>query len=120
LNESVGRLLDMPPAHIGRWSEDPLRLVAAPYGLNLVKTEREPILLRDLCKGDIGSYYLRQLQIKGTLANWSRRHRSAPGGKLLGLAVALLMVPGRIPVWFRVAGRQRRIGGSIWARFVKA
>jgi SAM-dependent methyltransferase len=117
-NEENGSLLDCPPNHIGRWSPDALRTIGSRHGLRLERHETEPFSLRDFIVEDIKYFYLRRSQRPGTLANRSRAHRSATGGKAAEVLVAAAQAPLRMPTWLKAA-RASGLGGSLWAKFTK-
>jgi len=116
--EENGSLLDMPPNHIGRWSELALKTVGEKHRLQLVGFETEPFSIKQFVKTDVSYSYLRAAQEKGTIANWSRSRRSTRYGKLLAAAVAAASAPRRLNVWRRAA--KLRIGGALWAKYQKA
>lgn len=115
--EQNGSLLDMPPQHIGRWSEPAIKTVGERHGLHLDRLEIQPFSLKEFVKTDVIYSYLRTAQKAGTLANWSRSLRSARYGMLLGGATAAAYAPRRVNVWRRAA--KARIGGALWAEYRK-
>ena len=115
--ERNGSLLDMPPQHIGRWTESALKMIGEHHGLHLERLEVEPFSLKDFIKTDVIYSYLRTAQRVGTVANWSRSLRSARYGRLLGGATAAAYSPRRVNVWRKAA--KARIGGALWAKYRK-
>jgi len=118
-NEQNGGLLDTPPNHIGRWAERTLNTVGKRHGFRLDRYELEPFSLKNFALKDFKYSYQRTSQEAGTLANWSRSHKSARYGKLLAGVVALAYAPRRLTVW-RKAAQTGNLGGSAWARFTKS
>jgi SAM-dependent methyltransferase len=117
-NEQNGSLVDMPPNHIGRWSEPAFKTIGQRHGFRLDQYEVEPFSLKKFVMQDINCSYLRRSQIKGTVANWSRSIRSERYG-LLRRAVAAMYAPRRLNVWRRAA-KAGDLGGSAWAKFSKS
>ena len=104
-NAQNGSLLDMPPNHIGTWSPGALERLGKNAGMVVVELDTEPASLAGFIKTDIAFSYLRRAQFTGSFAHWSRRQRSKPYGKALGMGVALAYAPLRIPVWLKAAKR---------------
>jgi len=117
-NERNGSLLDMPPNHIGRWSEHALKTIGNRFGFRLDVYEAAPFSLKRFIKEDLVYSYLRTSQKTGTIANWSRNLRTARYGKLLGAAVAVAYAPRRLNVWKRAA-QTAGLGGCVWVKFVR-
>jgi SAM-dependent methyltransferase len=118
-NEQNGGLLDTPPNHIGRWTERALSTVGKRHSFRLDRYEIEPFSLKNFALEDFKYSYQRTSQEAGTLASWSRSHKSARYGKLLAGVVALAYAPRRLTVW-RKAAQTGNLGGSAWARFTKS
>jgi len=116
-NERNGSLFDMPPNHIGRYSQRALKAIGDQHGLTLERVEVESFNFKSYMLRDISYSYGRAAQQAGTLANWSRSLRSAPFGKLIGVATAAVLAPRRIFVWNRAA--KAHLGGSFWAQYRK-
>jgi SAM-dependent methyltransferase len=117
-NENNGSLLDMPPNHIGLWSEHAFGRINLRHRLRLDKCEAEPFNLTSFIRLDIAWSYLRKSQESGTFANWSQSRLNASYGKQIRAVAALLNATRRISVW-RKAASERNLGGSTWVRFTK-
>lgn len=113
-DEARGSLLDMPPNHIGRWSREAFETFAAAHGLDLVAFDHEPHVMRTYIRTDIAYSYARRAQVAGTVPHWSAGLRRRRFGKALGVLVALLRAPVRIPVWIQAA-RRDDLGSSSFA-----
>lgn len=114
--EAHESLRDMPPNHIGRWSAQAFRIIAARHALRMEKHEIEPFSLKAFAKKDLHFFYLRRSQETGTIENWSRSLRAKALGKWLGSAVAALNAPRRIRVWSEAA-RRADLGMALWVMF---
>ena len=113
-NESHGSLLDMPPNHISRWTEDAFRAFAARAGWTLTDFRVEPQRWRDFVRQDLVYSHMRRAQKSGSLANRIRgRRRSGVRVALEGVA-ALAAAPARVPGWLKVAGQP--LGDSVWVQ----
>ncbi|MET0448153.1 MAG: class I SAM-dependent methyltransferase [Aeromicrobium sp.] len=113
-DEARGSLLDMPPNHIGRWSREAFETFAADHDLDLVAFDHEPHVMRAYVRTDIAYSYARRAQVPGTVPHWSAGLRQRRFGKALGMLVALLRAPVRIPVWIEAA-RRDDLGSSSFA-----
>lgn len=117
-NESTGSLIDMPPCHISRWTAESFGIIGSRHGLKVEKHQIHPFSFLDFIKMDIMYSYLRRCQKPGTIHNWSRTKRSKKYGKFLGVIIALLFAPTRLPVWVKALSR-RNAGNSFWVKITK-
>lgn len=113
-NQSV---LDLPPNHIGRWTQSAFDAVCRRNGLVLRSAELEPLSWREFLFHDISYSYIRRAQLNpdGLIA----RVRSWPRGRMRRLveaALACLFIPARLSAWHYVYKNRQRLGGSLWVR----
>jgi SAM-dependent methyltransferase len=117
-NEQNGSLIDMPPNHIGRWSERAFKVIGARHSLRLDRHEVEPFSFKEFVRHDISFSYMRLSQQSGSIANLARSLRKAPFGKLIGVATAAAIAPRRIGAWRRAA-KEQGLGLSSWVKYTK-
>jgi hypothetical protein len=116
-SEAQGGLFDMPPNHISRWTRPAFEALAARAGWQLLEHRTEPLAWPDLIRQDLVSVHMQRAQRSGSLAN---RLRSRPRDRLrvmLEAALALVMVPSRLPAWAAAACSAAPMGASVWAHF---
>lgn len=113
-NEANDSLHDMPPNHIGRWTEESFRRVAARHGFAVTAVAKEPFDARDFVRMDLIYSFMRRAQQPGTLANRLYPRRKQP---LARLAVAMAIAAGavsRLPLWLRTWRKTPALGTSLW------
>jgi Methyltransferase domain len=114
-NEQHGGLLDMPPNHIGRWTEPAFRALAARFGFEVVSTDLEPPHPLSFAKEDLVFSYLRRAQESGSLPN---RVRSLPRSRWRSLLEALAVAssaPSRLSAWQAAWKESPQLGDALWA-----
>ena len=115
--EANGSLLDIPPNHIGRWTQSAFDAVCRRNGLVLKSAELEPLSWREFLSHDISYSHIRRAQLNpdGLIA----RVRSWPRSRMRRLveaALAALFIPARLPAWHYAYKNRQRLGGALWVR----
>lgn len=118
-NEQSGSLRDMPPNHIGRWRQSTFEWISRKHNLELKSFRTSPFSLKAFMSRDVGYYYLRKSQQRGTLAEWSRSHRDGPLGKPLMIATGGVYGVARLPMWASHWSHLRRYSHSVLAQFAR-
>jgi SAM-dependent methyltransferase len=116
--ESTGSLLDMPPNHVGRWSDSAFETIAGRANLKVESIEVEPFSFGSFIVEDLKFSYSRKAQQSGTLINWSRSLRTTRTGRLVGAAFAFMTIPTRFPTWLRGL-TAADLGASTWVELSK-
>jgi SAM-dependent methyltransferase len=119
-HEQTDALQDMPPNHIGRWPVSALTHIGASHGFEMVASAVPAYAFHRFIRHDLGYSYLRRMQRRGTLANWSRRFRRMRGGRAIGAAAVLAAAPLRLPVWLRARKQLPKLGGCLWVHMQKS
>ena len=98
-NEQHGCLLDMPPAHIGKWTIAAFESIASRHGFSIVEAERERIGMMKHAMHDTIARYLRRSQEPGSLANRVRRRSRSRARRMMEYAVIAGTGFSRLPAW---------------------
>ncbi len=115
-NESSGGLQDMPPNHISRWTSESLRQLLTRHNLELQETELEPCSLTALCQQDLQDFVLRKSMTPNTLAANAYNMPRTTKRKIALMAVALVYLFQKLPLWFRMVGTYKTLGGALWIK----
>jgi SAM-dependent methyltransferase len=110
-NEANKSLLDMPPNHISRWSDQAFVSLAKMTGFDVLEIMQEPMSFVGFIKQDLIYSHMRRSQVSGSLSN---RVRSKPRDKLRRFeeaALTLMHSPSRFAVWAKALGQQN-LGSS--------
>lgn len=116
-NEGHGSLMDMPPNHISRWTEDAFRALASRAAWEMVSFRTEPMIWRDFVKQDLIYSHMRRAQDSGSIANRIRGRPRSRARVAMESAAALLAAPTRVPAWLDAARSAKSLGDSGWAQF---
>lgn len=111
--ERSGSLIDMPPNHIGRWTEKAFSVLAERTGLQIVSAVTEPFHILNFAMVDLKFYHLKRSQSPGTLANRIRSLRASEARKVMEAALALSWAPIRLPVLLKAARSSEPLGNSM-------
>jgi SAM-dependent methyltransferase len=119
-NEDNGSLIDMPPNHVGRWTEKAFAEASRPHGLNVLEAAIEPFSLKRFARQDIYYSHRRRAQTEGTFSAQARKVKSPAVRKVAEPLAALAGVPGRLPVWLRAARATPHLGGALWVHLARS
>lgn len=111
--EQTSSLIDMPPNHIGRWSEAAFTAQARRADLKLVSAQVEPFNVVKFAKVDLRFSHLKRAQRSGSLANRLRSLPNSKARRLVEAALALAWAPIRAPVMLRATSRSEALGDSV-------
>ncbi len=110
-NENNKSLLDMPPNHISRWSDQAFISLAKMTGFDVLEITQEPMSFMSFIKQDLVYSHMRRSQVPGSISN---RVRSKPRNKFRRIEEAVLTLthsPGRFATWAKALG-QKNLGNS--------
>jgi SAM-dependent methyltransferase len=108
---------DLPPNHIGRWTQSAFDAICRRNGLVLRSAELEPLSWREFLSHDISYSHIRRAQLNpdGLIA-WVRSWPRGRMRRLVEAALACLFIPARLSAWHYVYKNRQRLGGSLWVR----
>jgi len=115
-NERHDSLLDMPPNHISRWTEDSFTALAERLGWTVAERDVQPLAWAEFMKHDLVYAHMRRAQRSGSLANRIRGRRRTPARVAMEGVVALGAAPARARAWLSAAAGGQPLGDSIWVR----
>jgi len=115
-NEAHGALMDMPPNHVGRWTQPAFDKILRKYGFTLRQHRVEPISLVASARGFALYRYLRSSQRRNSIANVVERINSRPLRAAMRIAGLGVHVLAAAPVFFKMS---RDCGYSQWVHAVK-
>lgn len=110
-NEKNNSLLDMPPNHISRWSNQSFISLAEKTGFDLLEITQEPMSFTSFIRQDLVYSHMRRSQVSGSISN---RVRSKPRNKIRRLeeaALSLIYSPTRFVTWAK-ALKEKNLGSS--------
>lgn len=116
-NESHKSLIDMPPNHISRWTQQAFSQLGARAGWQIVDYRTEPMSWPDFIKEDLVYAHMRRAQRPGSLANLARGRRRTRLRVMVEGMVALAAAPLRLSSWLDAARTPGPLGGSSWVHF---
>lgn len=111
--EKSGSLIEMPPNHIGRWTEASFLAMANNAGLRIASSRIEPFSFIEFAKIDLKYYHLKRSHLRGSLANRIRRLPASQVRRLMEAALALSCAPIRIPTFLKAARSTGPLGYSM-------
>lgn len=118
-NEQHGSLLDMPPNHIGRWTQPAFDALAQRHGWRVVAHEIEPEGAVSKAKQMVTYRYMRRRQDAHSLANQVERVASAPLRKALQAATAAAYGIAALPTVAALV-RAEDLGDSQWVHLKRS
>lgn len=105
-NENNKSLLDMPPNHISRWSDQAFISLAEMTGFDVLEITHEPMSFMSFIKQDLIYSHMRRSQVPGSMSN---RVRSKPRNKFRRFeeaALTLIYSPSRFAIWAKALSQQ--------------
>jgi SAM-dependent methyltransferase len=114
--ETHGSLLDMPPNHIGRFTERAFFKLAKTAGLTVTSAEFEPFDALHFLKEDIVFSFSRRAQNPASLAHSLRKLPRGFFSKAVQAAGAALSAPSRLGAWRDAFANRSHMGASLWVQ----
>ncbi len=115
-NELHGALLEMPPNHIGRWTQKSFEAIAARHGFELVEYQRERAKRAEVFRQFTDYRFLRQSQLSGS---WANRAQGLKNRYLRVLAMQLVKAVSRLASLGFYFHDGLKEGGAQWVRLQK-